>query len=229
MAPARTGRASMMKRQHQFLQIAGDPPLKWTIGYRNFYHPPIAIGKDSGNDARKRTLIRSSLGLKAIEFVLSCVDIEIVCRYISKTQRVAAKKSSIYAWEKFNRRTQSSDVRGLRGVNRNRNYEHEIFNDLLSDRFVIVSSNNRLLLVLLLRHDQNTRTGNHKWSIILESKRWFVNCRSMLFKWFLSSVGCKEELQTLMTNSIEKDTNEKHFDKKPEQRNRVHQYLANNL
>ena len=95
-----------------FLELPGEPPVKWTVWVRMFNDHLLAYDLDNISEARKLTILRSSLSAEGYRI---CIDLcpeddvsydTVIARL---GNRFAPKVSVIYARSVFHRRVQSGD------------------------------------------------------------------------------------------------------------------------
>jgi hypothetical protein len=148
-----------------FLELPGEPPVKWTVWVRMFNDHLLAYDLDSIPVARKLAILRSSLGAEGYRI---CMDLcpeddtayDVVVARLGN--RFAPKVSVIYARSVFHRRVQSNDencvqfVTALRSLLSKCDYAEAVRDELLRDRFVAGCASDKIRERLMLEPDKLT-------------------------------------------------------------------------
>ena len=149
----------------QFLSTAGEPEIKWHMWFRMFQDHLVAHGLDTVAEARRLTILRSSLGAQGYRI---CIDLcpEADLSFDQTVQRLANRfapqQSRILARSNFNRKIQQQGensqqvVTALRALAAKCNYRDDFLNEVLLDRFVAGCTNEKIRERLLLEPDTLT-------------------------------------------------------------------------
>jgi hypothetical protein len=95
-----------------FLELPGEPPVKWTVWVAMFRDHLLAYDLDQVPEARKLAILRTSLGAEGYRICLDLCPEEDVAYDEVLTRlgnRFSPKVSRIYARSVFHRRVQLSD------------------------------------------------------------------------------------------------------------------------
>ena len=90
-----------------FLELPGEPPVKWTVWVHMFNDHILAYDLDNISEARKLAILRSSLGAEGYRICIELCsedDVTYDTVIVELDNRFAPKVSVIYARSVFHRR-----------------------------------------------------------------------------------------------------------------------------